>query len=364
MKCHECGSDEHLRRSCPKLHHHVQPSVPAATPTTGDQTLTPGTMYMQQHFYQVGHVEPEAEASTGNYAPSFKWQQSVSEAMGVTDREGLQDRQLRNLMIMSQTDQSVPEQQQTASASDHTVIEQLRILDNATDDGSRVSALFFPWWDLSQVHTDLDNFNTADLNHEQIFLLKTKLPGEGREGLLVDTGAHDNLVGNLFVKRMLNILEKQGLLNQVKWQKLSKPINVSGVGKHSQVVDWQVTLPLKVIVNDAPGDTTYTAPVVGTDDEPSTVPALWGIKSMRKQRAVIDLVNNEVHLCGPGRVRVDTPHDTSTMKIEDSLSKHPLLPCTEFEKAAKKIKTATATIHGFQSSVTVTKEGDGGSSSH
>eukprot|EP00959_Pyramimonas_sp_CCMP1952_P453986 9469189-Pyramimonas_sp.AAC.1 len=266
--------------------------------------------------------------------------------------------------MMSQVDQSIPKQQpMVASASDRTVIEQLRILDNVTDDGeqvaSRVSALFFPWWDLSMVHSDAESFNAADLSHEQIFLLKTKLPGEGREGLLVDTGAHDNLVGNLFVQRMLTILEAQGLLNHVKLQKLSKPINVSGVGKHSQLVEWEVTLPLKVIVNDAPGDTTYTAPVVGTEEEPSTVLALWGIKSMRKQRAVIDLVNNEVHLYGPGRVRVDAPHGTSTMKIEDSLSKHPLLPCTEFEKATGKIRTANTTLHAFHSDKTTTSDPKG-----
>ena len=182
---------------------------------------------------------------------------------------------------------------------------------------------------------DGSTFNTASLNTEQIFLLKTKLPGEGREGLLVDTGAHDNLVGNLFVKRILDILQRQGLQDQVKWQRLTKPINVSGVGKQSQLVEWSVTVPLRVISNNARNDTTYTAPVVGTDDDPSTVPALWGIKSMRNQRAVIDLVNNELHLCGPGRVYVNTPHGTSTMKIESSLSGHPLVPCTEYGGESK-----------------------------
>eukprot|EP00959_Pyramimonas_sp_CCMP1952_P236703 4946695-Pyramimonas_sp.AAC.1 len=97
MKCHECGSDEHLRRSCPKLHHHVQPSLPAAA-ASSDQTLAPGTMYMQQHFYH--HIEPEAEAPVGYYTPrgdpnccprgllegAVDWQQCVSDAMGVTDR--------------------------------------------------------------------------------------------------------------------------------------------------------------------------------------------------------------------------------------------------------------------------------------
>eukprot|EP00959_Pyramimonas_sp_CCMP1952_P113556 2373562-Pyramimonas_sp.AAC.1 len=89
---------------------------------------------MQQHFCH--HVEPEAESSTGYYTPSVNWQQYVSGAAGVTNREDTQERQLHNLMQMSQTDQSVPAQQPAARASDRTVTEQLRALDNATDDGN------------------------------------------------------------------------------------------------------------------------------------------------------------------------------------------------------------------------------------
>ena len=223
----------------------------------------------------------------------------------------------------------------TADYHHSSIVQQLRILDQNSDDYDQISSRFFPWWDLN-LETDSDKiYNTANMNDEQIFLLNTKLSGEGREGLLVDTGARDNLVGNLFVKRILSILNEQGLIDQVKWKNLSKPINVSGVGKQSQLVEWEITVPLKVIANDVKSSATYTAPVVGTEEEPSTVPALWGIKSMRYQRAVIDLVNNEIHLCGPGRVYVNTPHGTSTLKIESSVSGRPLVPCTEFEKHMK-----------------------------
>ena len=79
----------------------------------------------------------------------------------------------------------------------------------------------------------------------------------------------------------------------------------------------------------------YTAPVVGTDGEPSMVPALWGIRSMKAMRVLIDLVNMQLHICGPGDVRVDAPPGTTSIAIEESMSKHPLLPCTDFDRKVK-----------------------------
>eukprot|EP00959_Pyramimonas_sp_CCMP1952_P384850 8065875-Pyramimonas_sp.AAC.1 len=82
---------------------------------------------------------------------------------------------------------------------------------------------------------------------------------------------------------------------------LSKPINVSGDGKKSQLVERSVTAPLRATANDAKCSATHAAPAVGADENPSTVPASWGIMSMRHQRAVIAPVNNDMHLCESGR---------------------------------------------------------------
>eukprot|EP00959_Pyramimonas_sp_CCMP1952_P407783 8545885-Pyramimonas_sp.AAC.1 len=80
-------------------------------------------------------------------------------------------------------------------------------------------------------------------------------------------------------------------------------INVSGLGKQNQLVEREAAVLSKVISNDAKSSATYAAPNAGTEEEPPTVPALRGIKSMRHQQAVIDPGNNDMHLCGPGRVR-------------------------------------------------------------
>eukprot|EP00959_Pyramimonas_sp_CCMP1952_P317430 6643484-Pyramimonas_sp.AAC.1 len=80
-----------------------------------------------------------------------------------------------------------PQQPQQAIAAEHqrtSILQQLRILDQTANDGEQISARFFPWWNLDVELDENSSFNTANLNDEQIFLLKTKLPGEGREGLL------------------------------------------------------------------------------------------------------------------------------------------------------------------------------------
>ncbi|CAK0793269.1 unnamed protein product, partial [Prorocentrum cordatum] len=314
-----------------------------------DYSLTPGHMYMmQQHFFNVGqsrqYHEPHEEPAT--YTLTVERSQIISDGMGImtdhdADHDAHQERQLQELTNRSYSRQE-PQQANPAEHHHTSILQQLRILDQTAGDGDQISARFFPWWNLDVELDANSSFNTADFNEEQIFLLKMKLPGGGREGLLVVTGAHDNLVGNLFVKRILDILSVQGVTDRVKWQKLSKPINVSGVGKNSQLVERAIAIPLRVIANDVKSDTTYTAPVVGTEEDPSTAPALWGIESMRRQRAVIDLVNNEIHLCGPGRVYINTPHGTSTLKIESSMSGHSLVPCTEFDKYKKKVSFKAA----------------------
>ena len=49
-----------------------------------------------------------------------------------------------------------------------------------------------------------------------------------REGLLVDTGAVDDLTGLDFVKRQAEVAQRHG--RQVKWEELAKPKRVSGAG--------------------------------------------------------------------------------------------------------------------------------------
>ena len=76
---------------------------------------------------------------------------------------------------------------------------------------------------------------------------------------------------------------------------------------------------------------TFSAPVVGTDQSPSSVPALWGVKSRVEHRTIVALVNNKIHLCGPGKVHIDAPAGSVIMAMEPAISGHMLVFCINYQ---------------------------------
>eukprot|EP00959_Pyramimonas_sp_CCMP1952_P313769 6567971-Pyramimonas_sp.AAC.1 len=62
----------------------------------------------------------------------------------------------------------------------------------------------------------------------------------------------------------------------------------------------------------------YKAPAVPDSD----IPALWGERSLKRNRAVVDMIINKLHLRGPRRVQFTPPPGTLTFNLEDSRSGH------------------------------------------
>ena len=158
------------------------------------------------------------------------------------------------------------------------------------------------------------------------YLVKTKLKGS-REGLLVDPGAHDNLVGNLWVERMAELMKPYG--HNIEFSTLKQALGVQGVGKDSQQC---TTLAKVLIVFNTGALGTFTAPVVGSTSEPSNIPALLGLKSLEAKRAILDLIEGRLILCGPGSASIEAPPGSTILKLERAPSSHWLIPCSEFHK--------------------------------
>ena len=55
------------------------------------------------------------------------------------------------------------------------------------------------------------------------------LPGR-REGVMVDTGAHDNIAGRQWVDRQIDTTREAGVKDQVASRQLPIPVNISGIG--------------------------------------------------------------------------------------------------------------------------------------
>ena len=63
----------------------------------------------------------------------------------------------------------------------------------------------------------------------------------------------------------------------------------------------------------------------------SELPGLFGFKSMGYNRAVFDVVNLQLHFCGPADINLTLPPGTKSFQLEISPSGHLVLPCTNFE---------------------------------
>eukprot|EP00971_Amphidinium_carterae_P009267 182995-Amphidinium_carterae.1 len=297
MKCHNCGSEEHLVRDCPE----------GQQPTRAFLALAP---YPQEHVAGRAVREGEDESfetdvcddELGRPAFPYDLQEPLDE---ITVEEQLQ------ILTRSAAPDSLLVGDM--SAAERRAWEKQRYLTEvalATSEflapGSQSSQLFLPTYER---HTS---------NREPIaaWHAKTTLP-DGREGLLVDVGAHDNLCGEQWLRRVEVMLERIG--RKVSFEQMKRPLSVEGVGNGAQTCREKTVVPLAL----ADGEHgTYEAPVIPG----SGVPGLLGLKALMCNRAVIDCVNLQLYFLGPGDVRMGIPPGSKQYELVLSESGHLLLP--------------------------------------
>ena len=73
----------------------------------------------------------------------------------------------------------------------------------------------------------------------------------------------------------------------------------------------------------------YAAPIL----ENSDVPGLLGLESLKKHRALMDTYNGRLFFIGPGGYQLNLSPGSKVFELEESPSKHWLLPCTEWPQA-------------------------------
>jgi hypothetical protein len=121
-----------------------------------------------------------------------------------------------------------------SSRDGSAAVDQLRALQYATGLKPSVSSPFFgvttPPTSRTVDGLDLNTYHTM-----------TRLGGN-REGLLVDPGAHSNLTGDEWVKRMTAKSKPYGY--EVKYHALEKPQSVQGVGQGSQTAACEAIVPI------------------------------------------------------------------------------------------------------------------------
>jgi hypothetical protein len=146
---------------------------------------------------------------------------------------------------------------------------------------------------------------------------------DGRESLLVDIGAVENLTGSLWVGRTSELAKQAG--QGCSWQKLKKTLSVEGVGQQANHATEAVTMP--ICLEDGMLGTFQSAVVEGSE-----LPALFGLNSLAQQRAIIDTYHRQLIFVGPGGYKIQLSPGSKTYKLHQAPTGHLLLPCTCWDK--------------------------------
>lgn len=188
-------------------------------------------------------------------------------------------------------------------ASSKTVLTLHDLLHYRDQPGQRYS-----WWESGHAGQ-----STAERHSYHV---RTRI--DGQVGLLVDPGAHDNLIGS----ETCQLMQEQ--LSAIPTAKrLDRPLVVSGVGKSSQEATSSVTIPCSYKTTE--GDVvegTYSAPVVPS----SSLPPLLGLKSLRTMKAVVDTATPALIIPGPGGLEFKLSPGTYVHELKMSDSGHLILP--------------------------------------
>ena len=155
------------------------------------------------------------------------------------------------------------------------------------------------------------------------FHAQVRIAGGG-PALLIDPGAFDNLVGDEWVKEAADIAGKSG--HGCAWQKLKARLAVEGVGKESNEATDEAIVPICF----ESGETgTFTAPVITN----SKLPALLGLQSLTRKRALLDVYNQQIIFVGPGGYKLQLSPGSKMHKLTPARTGHLMLPCQCWDKA-------------------------------
>jgi len=204
-----------------------------------------------------------------------------------------------------------------APATTHYRIDTPR--DQGDEEASPRSNISYPWWPVARDAAGADSGT---------YHASTRLKG-GRLGLLVDPGAHSNLVGSEWADDMREACRRAG--HPANSQALAQTFRVQGVGKDADPCVSQTEFPIATQdISQAgagvAGLDTFTAPEIPN----SGVPALLGLETLRRNHALLDCGKAVLHLCGPGPLQIQLPPGSRSFDLEIAPSGHMLLPCDNF----------------------------------
>ena len=167
-------------------------------------------------------------------------------------------------------------------------------------------------------------FTSADPDSTETYHSGTRLP-DGRPVLLIDPGSVGNLGGDRWAQECAQVAISHG--RAPSQARRPRTVSVMGVGNGNQTCAHNCTLPIGLTrASGGSLNGTFTTPVVANSD----LPGLMGLHTMRRNRCVLDMVNLQLHMCGPEDIKLSLPTGTETFRLEIAPSGHLVLPCGSF----------------------------------
>ena len=118
-------------------------------------------------------------------------------------------------------------------------------------------------------------------------------------------------------------------------ERMTRPLNIQGVGNGSQQCEWEVTCP--IAVTHMEGDThlhEMTTPIVrgsGAD-----LPGLLGLRSLEHKRAILDCGRQMLIFPGKGDVEIVLPPGSLEVPLQKAPSGHLVMVIDEYEQVVRK----------------------------
>ena len=157
--------------------------------------------------------------------------------------------------------------------------------------------------------------------------------GPEEEGLLVDPGAHDNVVGEKRVRRQEQFAKKSG--RRVIRRPLKRRIGIQGVGDKAPEAKHLVEVPgafrCSIDQQHVDHDGIFTAPEIPDSD----IPFLLGRRSLKGLRAVLDMVNEKLYLMSSSQFHIEAPPGSIVIPLQESRSGHSMIPFSRFTSSFK-----------------------------
>ena len=195
----------------------------------------------------------------------------------------------------------------------------------------QLNSLLMAWWETDDVSRAEVEWASpqAGASDSNVYHLRTRL-SDNRPGLLVDPGAHDNLVGDRTASRMEEIVGVEA-----KSLRMNKPLSVEGVGKNAQSAAAAKRMAVRLSNDEGavvPGS--FTAPVISDSD----LPPLLGLKSLKSFRCILDIGNNKLIMPGPAGCEIQRCPGTVAYDLKMSDSGHLILPIDAAPSSASDCK--------------------------